>query len=276
MANSKSSKSNKTAHVLNLLTEPGEAGNAPKRAHSPAAPAVPEDNSEEVAQAIRGALEEELLAGLEEEPARFRCLFGRMKEAALAVAQSVCAELSVSDFTPAAFELGFGRGRDKALPPVEAENGVRLSLSGLADRVDQWEHGGKRYLRVVDYKTGKKSFDFSDVEDGAWYAAGIRWAAACGIADGYSGGLFGPGDTITREQLAVMLWRYAGSPAATDKELHFSDAAQAGGWSLDALRWAVGAKLISGVTDTTLVPKGSATRAQAASILMRFCQTIGK
>ncbi|WP_322172771.1 late competence development ComFB family protein [Acutalibacter caecimuris] len=69
MANSKSSKSNKTAHVLNLLTEPGEAGNAPKRAHSPAAPAVPEDNSEEVAQAIRGALEEELLAGLEEEPA---------------------------------------------------------------------------------------------------------------------------------------------------------------------------------------------------------------
>ena len=87
-----------------------------------------------------------------------------MKGAAVAVTQSVCAELAVSDFTPAAFELGFGPG--KALPPVEVEQGVRLRLSGYVDRVDEWLHNGKRYLRVVDYKTGKKSFDFADVEDG--------------------------------------------------------------------------------------------------------------
>lgn len=108
--------------------------------------------------------EREALSGLEGETARFRYLFGRMKQAALAVAQSVCAELSASDFTPAAFELGFGRGQE--LPPIEVENGVRLRVSGFVDRVDQWEHDGKRYLRVVDYKTGKKSFDFADVEDG--------------------------------------------------------------------------------------------------------------
>lgn len=117
-----------------------------------------------LAQAAADRYERETLAGLEGESARVRNLFSRMKQAALAVAQSVAAELAVSDFTPAAFELGFGRGKE--LPAVEAEQGVRLRLSGFVDRVDQWEHEGRRYLRVVDYKTGKKSFDFADVEDG--------------------------------------------------------------------------------------------------------------
>ena len=119
---------------------------------------------ERLAREAAERYEREVLSGLEEEPARFRCLFRRMKEAALAVSGSVCAELAASDFAPAAFELGFGPGKD--LPPVEVENGVRLRLTGYVDRVDQWLHGGKRYLRVVDYKTGKKSFDFADVEDG--------------------------------------------------------------------------------------------------------------
>ena len=119
---------------------------------------------ERLSQAAAERYEREVLSGLEGEPARLRCLFQRMKGAALAVVRSVCAELSASDFTPAAFELGFGPG--KALPPVEAERGVRLRLTGYVDRVDQWLHEGRRYLRVVDYKTGKKSFDFADVEDG--------------------------------------------------------------------------------------------------------------
>jgi len=76
----------------------------------------------------------------------------------------VVAELAASEFEPVRFELGFGRGKE--LPPVEVENGVTLRLSGFVDRVDEWMADGKRYLRVVDYKTGKKSFDFSDVEDG--------------------------------------------------------------------------------------------------------------
>ncbi len=136
------------------LREAGRTGVAPDDA----------DGVRRLSQAAADRYEREVLAGLDGESARFRHLFGRMKQAALAVARSVCAELAASDFTPAAFELGFGRGRE--LPPVEVENGVRLRLSGFVDRVDQWEHGGKRYLRVVDYKTGKKSFDFSDVEDG--------------------------------------------------------------------------------------------------------------
>ena len=128
---------------------------------------IPLDNTEEVrrlSQEAADRYEREVLTGLDGETARFRYLFERMKRAALDVTQSVCAELSVSDFTPAAFELGFGRGKE--LPPVEVEQGVRLRLSGFVDRVDEWLHDGKRYLRVVDYKTGKKSFDFADVEDG--------------------------------------------------------------------------------------------------------------
>ena len=119
---------------------------------------------ERLSQAAAERYEREVLSGLEGEPARFRVLFQRMKGAAVAVAQSVCAELAASDFTPAAFELGFGPGKD--LPPVEVEQGVRLRLTGYVDRVDQWLHEGKRYVRVVDYKTGRKSFDLTEVWNG--------------------------------------------------------------------------------------------------------------
>ena len=108
--------------------------------------------------------EAEALSGLEGETARFRYTFQRMKQTAQTVVDSVCGELAVSDFTPAYFELGFGRGQ--AMPPLEVEKGVRLRLTGFVDRVDSWVKDGRRYLRVVDYKTGRKSFDFSDVADG--------------------------------------------------------------------------------------------------------------
>ena len=107
---------------------------------------------------------EESLKGMETESGRFRYLFSRMRRAADHVVDNVVAELAASQFRPAAFELGFGPGRE--VPAVTAENGVTVRLSGFVDRVDCWEHEGKRYLRVVDYKTGKKSFDFTDIESG--------------------------------------------------------------------------------------------------------------
>lgn len=114
--------------------------------------------------AAADAYEREVLSGLEEE-ARFRCLFRRMKGAVLDVVDNVLTELSRSDFAPVRFELRFGRGGE--LPALEATGqGTRLELSGFVDRVDLWEHEGKRYLRVIDYKTGKKDFDFTDLESG--------------------------------------------------------------------------------------------------------------
>ncbi|NBI67642.1 S-layer homology domain-containing protein, partial [Pseudoflavonifractor sp. 60] len=75
--------------------------------------------------------------------------------------------------------------------------------------------------------------DFSDVADGSWYTEAVRWAASQGIVSGYGNGTFGPNDPITREQLAVMLWRHSGSPAATNKELHFNDESEISGYALE-------------------------------------------
>ena len=152
---------------------------------------------ERLSQAAAERYEREVLSNLEGEPARFRVLFQRMKGAALAVARSVCAELAVSDFTPAAFELGFGPGKD--LPPVEVEQGVRLRLTGYVDRVDQWLHGGKRYVRVVDYKTGKKSFDFADVADGR----GLQMLLYLFALRREGKGLLGPEETVPAGVLYV-------------------------------------------------------------------------
>ena len=117
-----------------------------------------------LAQEAAQRYEQEALAGLEGESARLRYLFQRMKGAVVEVTRSVVDEMAASDFTPTRFELGFGQGKE--LPPVEVDNGVTLRLTGFVDRVDEWVDGGVRYLRVVDYKTGKKSFDFADLEDG--------------------------------------------------------------------------------------------------------------
>ena len=113
---------------------------------------------------------------------------------------------------------------------------------------------------------------FADVDNSQWYAEGVAWAEAQGIIGGYGNGRFGPNDNITREQLAVMLWRYSGSPAATDRELHFADAHRASDWALDALRWATENGIINGKGGGILDPTGQATRAEAAQMLKNFME----
>ena len=113
---------------------------------------------------------------------------------------------------------------------------------------------------------------FTDAAPGAWYADAVAWAAAEGIISGYGGGRFGPNDPITREQLAVMLWRYAGFPVPPNLLLNFPDANTASGYALDALRWAVDQGIISGYSNGRLEPKTPATRGQVAQILQNFFQ----
>lgn len=114
---------------------------------------------------------------------------------------------------------------------------------------------------------------FTDVAGSAWYADAVTWAAAQGIVNGYGGSLFGPDDSITREQLAVMLWRYAGEPTAISKELHFSDAKEVSNYAISAINWAVENGVINGKGDNILDPKGFATRAQVAQMLMNYLKS---
>lgn len=108
-----------------------------------------------------------------------------------------------------------------------------------------------------------------------WYAAGRAWAMENGISDGMN-----MEGKITREQLAAMLYRYAkmkGYDVSASASLSgYTDASSVSGWATDAMRWAVSAGLINGRTATTLAPQGNATRAEVASILMRFMQKYTK
>lgn len=114
---------------------------------------------------------------------------------------------------------------------------------------------------------------FTDVPDGAWYSNAVAWAAEKGIVAGYGNGLFGSNDNITREQLAVMLWRYAGSPVATNKELQFTDTDKVSNYALEALCWATENNIINGYGNGELAPKGEASRAQVAQMLKNFLET---
>ncbi len=111
---------------------------------------------------------------------------------------------------------------------------------------------------------------FGDVSANAWYAQAVAWAAENGITQGYGDDLFGPDDPITREQLALMLWRYTKNPAATNKELHFADADEADGYARDALGWAVEKGILNGFGNGLLDPGGPVARAQAAEMLTNY------
>jgi len=121
---------------------------------------------------------------------------------------------------------------------------------------------------------------FTDVASGQWYSDAITWASAStnGIVSGYGNNLFGPDDDITREQLALIMHNYAKYKSISQLEgeykTEFTDADSVSSWAQDAMKWANAVGLINGRTTTTLVPSGTATRAEAAAILQRFIENI--
>lgn len=115
---------------------------------------------------------------------------------------------------------------------------------------------------------------FTDVDGGAWYAEAVRWAASEGIVTGVSDTSFAPNAEITREQLAAILHRYAGEPATAANLAGYADGASVSAYAVDAMSWCVEHDIITGTTATTLEPQGTATRAQAAAMLMRFAENL--
>ena len=115
---------------------------------------------------------------------------------------------------------------------------------------------------------------FEDVEKDMWYTKSIAWASENNIVKGVGEGLFAPNANITREQIAVILYNYANfknestdNKATLDK---YTDNTLVSVWAEDAIEWAVGEGIITGKTVTTLEPQGQATRAEAATMLMRY------
>lgn len=135
-----------------------------------------------------------------------------------------------------------------------------------------WRQAGSP---VVNY-----AMNFSDVAQGQWYSEAVRWAASEGIVGGYGDGAFGTDDPITREQLAVMLYRFAqhqGYDVSVGEDtniLSYTDAQKISEYAVPALQWACGAGILQG-DGAALSPQGQTTRAEAAAMLMRFCQTCG-
>ena len=114
-------------------------------------------------------------------------------------------------------------------------------------------------------------YPFSDVPGDSWYADGVYWARLNGVVSGYSDSVFGPNDPLTREQLATILWRYAGSPAV-EGSASFTDESDIASWAASAVAWAQESGYVSGVGGNRFAPDGTATRAQVAVILMRYDQ----
>jgi hypothetical protein len=120
---------------------------------------------------------------------------------------------------------------------------------------------------------------FSDV-GGAWYTDAVLWAAEMGVVSGYPDGSFGANDNMTREQMAVILYGYSkmkGYDLSTAGDVSsFTDGAETSAWAKDAVEWAVGIGLMSGKDGGILDPRGTASRAEVATVFMNYCQNVAQ
>ena len=129
----------------------------------------------------------------------------------------------------------------------------------------------------VDY-----AMSFTDVAEGQWYAEAVRWAASEGIVNGVSDTAFAPDDPVTREQFAAILWRYAQykgydvSIGESTNLLSYLDFDEISEYAIPAMQWAVGDGVMSGRGEGILAPQGTATRAEAAAMLMRFAENVAE
>ena len=132
----------------------------------------------------------------------------------------------------------------------------------------------------LEGKPQSASASFSDVKADAWYVKAVGWAVANKVVTGYTDGTFRPDAAVTREQAAAILYRYAqskGIDVSVGEDtniLSYADAMQASKYAIPALQWAVGAGVLNGKSGNLLAPTGTATRAEIAAIMQRWCEKI--
>ena len=152
------------------------------------------------------------------------------------------------------------------------DNGSRDTTTRAQLVTTLWQLEGEPMVEIAE--------GFNDVYENDWYNHAVRWATANGIAKGYGEGYFGPSDSVTREQLVSILWRYAqykgiGVSVGEDTNiLSYEDAFDISEYAVPAMQWACGAGLINGMKDTNgkmiLDPQGDITRAQMDIMMKRF------
>lgn len=137
-----------------------------------------------------------------------------------------------------------------------------------------------RILWNMENQPTNVSGSYSDVVAGAWYEKAVLWATANNIVNGYPDGSFGPDNSITRQEMAAILYRYAQfkeyDMTAEDDLTRFPDGDETAEWAETFVRWAVAEGLLNGGDDGTLDPAGTATRAEVAQIFMNYCEKIAK
>lgn len=135
-------------------------------------------------------------------------------------------------------------------------------------------HASRAMLTTILYRASgssavSKTPDFSDVSSDAYYADAVAWATENDIVSGYGNGLFGSDDPVSREQIATILWRYAGRPAADPGE-NFADESSISSYAADAVDWARANGIVNGKEDNRFDPQWNATRAEVAIILRNY------
>lgn len=157
-------------------------------------------------------------------------------------------------------------------------------MDGVSDsRFAPEEKASRAMLVTILYRlAGKPAVSsvssFSDVANGMWYSDAVIWAAENGIVNGFDDGTFRPLETVTREQMALILYQYAafaGSDVtATGSLSAFTDAADVSDWAAAAVGWASAEGILNGMNGGLLSPQGDAIRAQLAAVLERFYKTV--
>lgn len=160
-------------------------------------------------------------------------------------------------------------------------------MNGVGDSKFEPEEGMTRAMLVTvlwryEGSPKQRPSTFSDVRRGQWYSEAVSWAAKNGIVTGVGDNKFEPDTQITREQIATILYRYAqkkrADTSARGSLSAFPDNGKVNGWAKTALQWCVGEGLIGGTNENGKVyldPQGTATRAQVATILMRYIEKLG-
>lgn len=160
-------------------------------------------------------------------------------------------------------------------------------MNGVGDSKFEPEEGMTRAMLVTvlwryEGSPKQRPSTFSDVRRGQWYSEAVSWAAKNGIVTGVGDNKFEPDTQITREQIATILYRYAqkkrADTSARGSLSAFPDNGKVNGWAKTALQWCVGEGLIGGTNENGRVyldPQGTATRAQVATILMRYIEKLG-